>query len=862
MSSNAMMARRRSPILRSVVSAVLAGAAAVPVTARVPSEGARARIPGVIEAMPVALPADTIHIDGVLSERGWNAAVPVSDFVQREPSEGAAPTYVTDVKVLFDRTSLYVGVHAQDPDPQRLVGILTRRDEASPSDWVSVLVDSYHDRRTAYEFGVNPTGVKFDAYWFNDTNSDRGWDAVWDVAVSREADGWRAEFRIPFSQLRFNGDPARGLGFAVVRRMPKTNETVTWPLLAKSASGYVSSFGELRGVAISDEPKRLELMPYVLAETTTAPVAADNPLTRSPASTGALGVDLKYRITSGLTLTAAVNPDFGQVEADPAVVNLGAFETYFEERRPFFVEGSGNFSFNNVFYSRRIGRAPQRSVSAPDGGFAAQPANSTVLGAAKVTGRVGKFAVGAMHAVTAAERAEIVSGTPSVRSTSAVEPLSQYTVARVSREFDDNSRVSVMATSTLRQLDQDLSFLPDSAVVGVVDGDWRLADGRYSLQGYWSGSTVRGSAEAIDRLQISNVHSFQRPDARTLSYDPLRTQLDGQSAGVSFSKISGQRTRGNVNAGFRSPGYDVNDLGFQRRADEIWSNAWFQIRSDKQGKHVRNKNINFNNWWAFNHDGDRRDLGVNVNSHWAYNSGWAWGTGVNVFAERFEDRLTRGGPGGYIPGGMSQWGYLDTDNRRLATGNLFLFWGYNRQSSKQREVTFGVTLRPSAALSVNPRVEWSRNQANAQWVEAITDDGGATRYVFGQIDQTSVGVSVRASYTIRPTLTLQVYARPFVSSGAYSSFRELVDGRAPTEAERYAPFAYSGSPDFNYLSFRTTNVLRWEYRPGSTLFVVWQQGRETVLDDGAFRFGRNFGETFDAPSTNVFLIKLSRWINF
>jgi hypothetical protein len=337
--------------------------------------------------------------------------MPITGFVQRDPTEGAPASHPTDVRVAFDETALYVGVRATEPESQEVVGLLTRRDESSPSDWIAIYIDSFRDKRTAFEFRVNAAGVKSDTYWYNDTNSDRSWDAVWDVAVSRTEEGWLAEFRVPFSQLRFRAGDGGPIGFAVSREIAHLSETSTWPLLARSATGYVSSFGELRGVERAGPQKRLELMPFVLSQLATSAVAEGNPLERSPDPGATVGMDLKYQVAPGLMLAATVNPDFGQVEADPAVVNLGAFETFFSERRPFFVEGAGNFSFNDFFYSRRIGRTPQRSASAPEDGYVSQPSNTTILGAVKLTGKVGNYAVGALHAITSAEDARIASGT-------------------------------------------------------------------------------------------------------------------------------------------------------------------------------------------------------------------------------------------------------------------------------------------------------------------------------------------------------------------------------------------------------------------------------------------------------------------
>lgn len=851
--------------MRSLVVSVIVAVAVLGVRA-----GARDRAPAPsLDALAMPAGVEAIKLDGELAEEVWTRAPVASEFLQRDPTEGAPATHVTEVRVVFDQAALYIAVRAIDPQADQIVGHLTRRDESSPSDWIRVLVDSYRDRRTAYEFSVNAVGVKQDRYWFDDTSSDQSWDAVWDVAIGRSAQGWRAEFRIPFSQLRFKGS-TDAVGFAVVRTVSRINETSSWPLLARSASGYVSSFGELRGLKLPESQKKLELMPYVVSQFKTAPVAAGNPLTKSKDVDAALGLDLKYKVAPGLNLTGTLNPDFGQVEADPAVVNLGAFETFFSERRPFFVEGSGNFNFGidcsdglctGLFYSRRIGRSPHRVADAPEGGYSAQPTNSTILGAAKLTGRVGAFSVGALNAITGREDARLTTASGTSVEKSAVEPASSYTVGRVNREFTNRSRLGFMITSTNRRLTDELTFLPSSAITGGVDADWRLRKGVYSLTGLWAGSSVRGSADAIDRLQRSNVHSFQRPDAEHLTYDPTRTSLGGHAGSLNVNKISGQKTRFSFGTSYKSPGFEINDLGFQQRADEISEFGWFQIRDDKPGKYVRNVSVNFNQWAGWNFDGDRRFSGGNINAHWVLTNNWSFGTGFNVNSEGFSDRLTRGGPGGLVTGNLNQWGYLNTDNRKPVSLNFFGSWFNDRRGSWGYGAGPGLTWRPRSSLAVSGSVNVNRNQSDTQWITNLSGDAG-THYVFGRINQTTVSFSTRVNYTITPTLSVQIYAAPFVSAGAYSRFKELVNGRAAQYEDRYAPFDYTRNPDFNFQSFRTTNVLRWEFRPGSALFVVWQQGREDIASRGDFQFGRDFGQTFGAPATNVFLVKISRWLNF
>ena len=845
---------------RGVTSRAVLGLIVAGLIAAGPVRAAGQSVVNETAATAVGEGAAAIVLDGELNDAAWARATPVTGFLQREPLEGAPPTLRTEARVMYDALAIYVAVRAYDSDPTRIVGFLTRRDAGSSSDWVHVFIDSYHDRRTAYQFGVNPVGVKQDSYWFNDGNNDDSWDAVWDVVARRDEGGWCAEFRIPFSPLRFSGAGDDRLGFAVVRNVARLNETATWPLLSKGASGFVSSFGDLTGVTVGKASKRLELVPYVVGEVATEPIQAGNPLQRTPDPGASVGLDVKYAVTPGLTLTGTVNPDFGQVEADPAVVNLSAFETFFSEKRPFFIEGSGTYQFEcrdcSLFYSRRIGRAPRGVPSVGPDEYTIQPQQSTILGAGKLTGRVRSFSVGVLAAATQEERADIALGI--ARRREVVEPGTFYSVSRARREFADQSSLGFMLTTTNRSLESTVGFLPESAVTGGIDYDWRLGR-RWGLNGYWAGSDVTGSPEAMLRLQRNNVHSFQRPDADHVEVDPLAEAMRGHSGMVSFGKIAGDRVRMNVNAAYKSPGFDVNDLGFQQRADEIPQSSWVQIRWDTPGKYTRNIRINFNQWSAFNFDGDRLQLGGNFNAHWEFRNLWRFGFGINTNAQNFDDRLTRGGPGGYNEGGRSSWQYFNTNDRRAVSFNWNSAFGGGKQG-RFFELGPGVVLRPVSSFSTEIGFYYNNNIDDAQWVASVPK-ADQTHYVFGRLEQATSSITLRVNYTMTPNLSLQVYAQPFVSSGNYVSYKELVDGRARIYEERYAPYAYLGNADFHVLSFRTTNVLRWEYRPGSTLFVVWQQGREGAGDTGRFAFGRDYSSVFSAPASNTLLVKFAYWLN-
>jgi len=835
-----------------------------------PSGSAVLNVSAAGEARVTALEIDAavaIRLDGELGEAVWQRAEPIDGFIQRDPSEGAAPSFTTEARVLYDRTFLYVAVRAFDKEPGRIVGIRTRRDSTSPSDWVHILIDSYHDHRTAYEFAVNAAGVKLDRYWFADGNNDSSWDAVWDVSVTRDAEGWKAEFRIPFSQLRFATGKADEFGFGVLRQIGRLNELSTWPLIAKSRTGFVSQMGHLSGLKLASSQKRLELVPYSVGQVSTQPGEAGNPFVKATDPGGAVGADVKFAVTPGLTMTATINPDFGQVEADPAVVNLTAFETFYQERRPFFVEGSGNMKFDldcndgsctGLFYSRRIGRTPRGEPDTPDGGFASVPAQTTILGAAKLTGRAGPFSVGALSAVTAEERAQLSFGSTTTQQT--VEPLTNYTVAQAKREWSNQSSLGFMLTNVARRMTSDVSFLPSSGTAAGVNWDWRLKDPRYAVTGYVAGSMVRGSAEAIDALQRNSVHYFQRDDAGYLDYDPSRTSMSGHAGMIGFSKVGGKKVRFSFAGTYKTPGFETNDVGYVRRSDQIQQSGWVQFRWDTPTKAYRSLRVNLNQWAAWNFGGDTRYTGANVNAHIVLPSQWGAGIGINREGAGIDDRSTRGGPAFRSKNGGNVWGYVESDSRKAFQGMLMGYYFRDETGSTSIGGDPQVSWRPTSYLTVSLGASYSKTDDDTQWVENV-ESGASKSFVFGRIRQTTLSLPTRVNYTVTPNLSVQIYAAPFVSAGSYSDFKALVRPRAAAFADQFDPVAFAGNPDFNYRSFRTTNVLRWEFKPGSALYVVWQQGREGSADDGRFRFGRDFGDMFRTAGRNVFLVKWSYWFN-
>ncbi len=790
-------------------------------------------------------------LDGKDDDEIWRLAPAITQFRQHDPVEDGEPRFRTEARVGYDARYLYVFVRAYDPAPDSIRGFLSRRDQHTPSDFIHLMVDAYNDKRTGVRLTVNPMGVKRDFSISNDMHEDASWDGVWDVVTAVDAQGWTAEYRVPFSQLRFPGGEDHTFGFAVWRDIARHNERISWPGFRRSRTGLVSQWGEVEGFNGITAPRRLEVVPYSVA--TNAPRPTSTGFDRQQEFT--FGGDLKYGITSNITLDATVNPDFGQVEADPAVLNLSAFEQFFEERRPFFLEGAGIFSFaNNLFYSRRVGRAPQLSGTYYDQDNAQ---NSTILGAAKVTGRTaGGMNVGFLNAVTQRERGA---------GGATIEPMTNYMVARLQQDLrGGNSGVGLMLTSTNRALDGDSrDYLRENAYAVGLDARHRFWNNNYQVSGSIVGSRVEGSPEAMIRTQRSSVHQFQRPDSR-LRIDSSATSLSGTRINLGVGKSGGGITRFNFGATRTSAGYETNDAGFLSRADILQNGNWVGLQWQQPTAYFRQMYVNFNQWNDWNTEGTHLNSGANVNINGQFKNQWWFWTGWNVngFGASFDDRAARGGP--VVRRNVRQNGWLgfETDNRNAIVAVL---QGYFVLPDEGGTTEFGVDPEMRFRIASNVRgsigVGINKGTFDAQWYGNVADGLGGTDYTFARLEQTTTSVTTRVDYTMTPTLSLQVYAQPFVTAGKYSDLRELVDGRALRHDDRYAPYAGT-LQDFNFKQFRSNTVLRWEYRPGSVLFLVWQQGRgQGDRNLGSFDLGRDLGDLFKTRSDNTFLIKGSYWFS-
>ena len=835
-----------------------------------------------------------VSLDGSLDEPVWQSAAPITEFVQRDPTEGAAPSQRTSVRVLYDHDGLYIGVELFDTAPDSIVAQLARRDRHVTADRFMVFLDPYHDKRTGFYFAVNAAGTLYDGTLYNDDWDDDTWDGVWDAKVRRTPQGWTVEMRIPYSQLRFERRAQHVWGVNFKREIARNNETDYIVFTPRNGSGFVSRFPDLEGIADVTPARRLEILPYVTAKAAFLDHAAGDPLNDGSEYSPSAGVDLKLGLGSNLTIDATVNPDFGQVEVDPAVVNLSDVESFFQEKRPFFIEGANIFNFgsggaNNFWgfnnptpdflYTRRIGRTPQLGVDVPVNGYSDSPEGTHILGAAKLSGKIGDWSVGTLSAVTQREHATVVDGA-GVRSSAEVEPFTYYGAARMLKEFAGGRQgLGLLSTATARDLDDGIARarLNSSAYALGVDG-WTFLDSAktWALTGWLGASHVRGSSEQISALQQNSIHYFQRPDAEHVEVDPAATSLSGFGGRVTLNKQRG-RFYSNTAAGFLTPGFEVNDLGFQWTSDVVNAHQviGYRWRTPTTWYRQINWNASVSHSWDFDGNHVHHMYWSNMNIQLP-NYFWMF-LGGNYLPDRLNNRRTRGGPLTLNPSGGELFGGFDSDTRKpIVFGLNGSLSRFSQGSNDYWEVGGYVEWKPMDRLSLQVSPSFSRNQTAAQFV-GVLDDPAATEtfgreYLFAGLDQTTLSSSVRMNWIFSPRLSLEVYAQPLVSTVDYGDLRALArprtydfvpsdgvgpdpDGSGPTEPARVT------ANDFTFASVRGNAVLRWEYLPGSTFYLVWTQSRAASDDIGSFSFRRALTQIGDARPDNIFLMKVSYWWN-
>jgi hypothetical protein len=837
---------------------------------------------GLSHPAPVArasrVSAGAITIDGRLDEAAWETAEPITSFTQFDPKEGEPATQRTDVRVLIDGEAIYFGARMFESDPAKLRPRLARRDEPVDGDVIAITLDSRHDHLSGYFFRVTAGGAVRDAVATqggDDVTLDLTWDAVWEAKTSIDSQGWIAEIRIPLSQIPYNRvrDPVWGI--QIERFRWNEFEQTFFAFTPRREVRGLQRYGHLVGLGDLPAPSRVELVPYVTTRGEHRIVDPENPFRDENEYFAGAGLDLKYRLTSNVTVNATFNPDFGQVEVDPAVVNLTQFETFFPERRPFFIEGQELFRFGRIrtynsygfptaFFSRRIGRAPLLRLPGP--AFVTHvdiPEQTTIIGAAKVTGKTRDgWSLGILEAVTNEEEAGyVIAGNEPARSI--VEPLTNYFVGRVGREArGGNTLVAAYVSAVNRQLGEPFlaTQLRREAYTAGVDLQQTWNNRTWALDASLMGSHVGGTREAILATQLMPQHYYQRPDARSFHLDSNRTSLAGIAGQIALTKLAGEHWLGNIAWQQTTPGFEVNDIGFQSNADRRALSTDLFYRETQPGRLFRNyaAGVFTNQTWIA--DGD-----IIFNNYSAFaDFNFLNFSGISLrydyVAPSFDDRLTRGGPvTRSTRGWIGQVGWF-SDQRKRAFGNVSLSYETYESGATTTSVRTSVNWSPSPTVSIVAGPEFFRAYNPAQFYFSNSTGGPAAtyggRYVFTELDQRELSMTARVNWTFSPTLSLQTFLQPLVSAGDYGQVKEL-------RAARTFDFSPSTEPersDFNLRSLRGNAVLRWEYRPGSTLFLVWQQFRTGFEPTGEFRFGRDVKGVFETRPENVVAIKATYWL--
>ncbi|MGA2407156.1 MAG: DUF5916 domain-containing protein [Bacteroidales bacterium] len=834
-------------------------------------------------------------INGVLDDEAWQSGTWAGDFTQNQPFSGRPETQRTEFKILFDDNNLYVAIKAYDTSPDSVVNRLTRRDEAD-GDLVGIIIDSFHDLRTGFLFGVSSAGVKYDQMFTNDSgNGDSSWDPNWWVKTSINKEGWVAEMKIPFSQVRFDKSSSDGWGLDVARILYRKNEQTFWQHIPRDAPGLVHLFGELKGLEQIKPRKIFDVTPYGVAKTETFQAVPENPFQ----ATGKLsklngGIDAKIGVTNNMTMDLTINPDFGQVEADPSVVNLSAYETFFTEKRPFFIEGNNITNFglgigdggvgnDNLFYSRRIGRQPQGYPNLNDGWYADIPTRTDILGAAKLTGKnKNGLSVGFVEAVTAQEKAEI--DTIGGRKFATVEPLTNYFVGRIQKDINNgNTIIGGIFTSTNRELDADVTdIMHKAAFTGGIDFTQYFKKKNWMFNLNTAFSLVEGSKKAITNTQESSAHYFQRPDKNYALLDTNKTSLSGSGGRMEIEKLNGHwNFLGAVL--WKTPGFEINDLGYMRTTDQVLSVLWAQYNQWEPKWIYKSFNINSDFYSINNFGGDWVGGGYEWNASINLKNFWNIWTGGSLNSSSLSTDMLRGGPMMKLPGSVNPRIGFSTDSRKKLMFSVFANGSQGfENSSDNLYAEVDITYKPTNYLVFTISPSYNKSYSELQYVTQ-TEYNGNARYIFASINQKTISTSFRVNLNLSPNLTFQYWGQPFVATGKYYNHKFITEPMANNYSDRFWTYNNNqitfetdhynidenfdgktdytiGKSDFNVKQFLSNLVVRWEYSPGSTVFLVWSQTRSYNSDSGQMDFFNNLGDLFNKGKNiphNVFLIKFS-----
>ena len=818
----------------------------------------------------------SITIDGKLDEASWTDAPKQGSFTQRFPKDGAKPDVDTRFAVLYDDSALYVGVWADDKEPHLIRKTLTRRDLDVPADSIAVGFDSYHDRRTAYVFQLNAAGVQRDMMMFDDSKQDDTWDAVWTGEANVHASGWCAEFRIPLNQLRFAQGETQEWGLQVLRMVARTQEQATWSPWPRTAPEVVSRFGVVDGIDKLKPSRRLELLPYASGGFDVMPVDASDPLNDSANLRRNAGVDVRYGLGPAFTLSATLNPDFGQVEADPSQINLSGNELFFAEKRPFFLEGVDLFKLpigqsdnspEGAFYSRRIGAAPP----APDMDYdyIKAPTSTTIYSAAKLTGKTRSgWSVGVFDAVTGEEDALVVDAS-GARMSPVVAPLTNYALARVKRDLNDGrTSIGASVSAVNRALGDTplVDSLHDQAYTGGFQVVHRFGDSPYQFDIHGVSSYVHGSKEAIARTQRSVRHLYQRPDIRSGDrFDPDRTSLAGWDVSWKLGKLGETKHwRWGSGGDIRSRGLELNDLGFQNGSDRMIPYVFVAYADSDPGDHVLNWQLNTDVYTVATLEPRAQVYGYEWNISAQLANYWQLATGGNADLSLWDVTALRGGRALRGENRLQGWANINSDTRKRVWVSFNIYGGRTPNAHEtDGGVDFGVNIQARSNIDVFVGPSYSDRNDALQYVDEVVDMQGETHFVFANIRQTVAGLTLRLNWTFSPRLSLQAYAQPFIANGSYTDYKDVNNPGAKQYEDRFVPLPdgmYTGRPDFDFMQLRSTLVMRWEYRPGSSIYAIWSHGRTNEGDNGQFDLSRDLAGLGNADSENVVMLKANYWI--
>jgi hypothetical protein len=826
------------------------------------------------------------RVDGVLDDDVWRRIPFTSDFRQKEPDQGEPASLRTEVAIVYDAEALYVGARMASGGPENIEAVMTRRDESGSAERLILSLDTYRDRRTAYSFAVTAAGVRVDWYHPQDHEyvRDSSYNPVWEARTTQTAEGWVAELRIPFSQLRFNAAEEQVWGLNINRYVPRRNEDDFWVVVPRDVTGWSSHFGELTGIRGVAPSRRVELVPYVAGDLQAASGAnprAGTPFESRRPYAGRAGLDAKMGLGPNLTLDATVNPDFGQLDADPAQVNLTAFETFLEERRPFFTEGGQLLNSGNgpaYFYSRRVGGPPRLSASAD---FVESPRASTIWGAAKLTGRLSSgLSLGALGAFTGDAFADTYDFATRKQDRVKLDSRTGFGVLRAQQELGPGgSVVGATLTTMYRDIGQGQGLtreLAREAYSGGADLRLRLG-GEYFVSGYAGGSVVRGDPAALTRIQESSAHYFQRPDQTYVRVNPGATSLSGYTLGARVERVSGEHWLWDATASVESPGFELNDVGRLNSADDLDVALGLRYRETNPGRFLRNWDLGLSAFSNWNYGLTRQSSTLSLTGSATFPNFWAGNFRATYLPRALSDSLTRGGPlmqtGQGVDTSFSLSNSYGDTTRWNVNGGAWAF----ETGSRGGYLGASLTLQPHRRLRLGLAPTASLYTEGVQYVDTL--DGGrpetfGKRYVFGAVRRREVALRLRANLFLTPDLSLEAYAEPFASSGSFHGFGELerAGGRTPRRYGSFSRLADGGlevvdggstlrldDPDFNLRSLRSNVVLRWEWRPGSTLFLVWQQARSTDSARGNPLAPRFLGDALASPGGHTFALKLSWW---